>query len=98
MKAKPKVEKQPETIVELPEEFDKTSVAESRYQVEKELTQKEKVIVMFKQIDSAPLAKIMVPKAQLSEQAIPQVHQYSLLMRFRGGKNLNAVEPFVQQN
>ena len=51
---------------------------------------------MFKQIDQAPLARICVPKAQLSEEAIPEVHQYSMLMRFRGGKDLNAVSTFVQ--
>lgn len=50
---------------------------------------------MFKQIDQAPLAKISVPKAQLAEESIPQVHQYSMLMRFRGNKDLHAVAPFT---
>ena len=38
-----------------------------------------------------------MPKAQLSEEAIPEVHQYSMLQRFRGGKDLNAVAPFAPQ-
>lgn len=59
-----------ESIIEVPEEHDKTSMADSRLQnvqEDQDMCTRAKVIKMFKQIDQAPLAKICVPKAQLSE-------------------------------
>ena len=47
---------------------------------------------MFKQIDQAPLSRIGVPKAEVSEVSIPQLHQYSLLQRFRGNRDLHAFD------
>ncbi len=60
-------------IAEVPEEHDKTSIAESRIslQEDQDLVKRAKVIKMFKQIDQAPLTKICVPKAQLAEESIP---------------------------
>ena len=50
------------------------------------------MIHMFKQIDQAPLNRLGVPKAEISENAIPQLHQYSLLQRFRGNRDLTAFD------
>lgn len=50
------------------------------------------MIHMFKQIDQAPLNRLGVPKAEISESSIPQLHQFSLLQRFRGNRDLTAFD------
>ena len=43
-------------------------------------------------IDQTSLSKIKVPKAELSEEVIPDLHMYSMLMRFRKDKDLQAFD------
>ena len=64
-----------EVITEEPEEQEQLSMKKdcTVYTASKEeqSIDKYKVIEMYKQIDQMPLLKINVPKAELSEEAIP---------------------------
>ena len=55
---------------------------------EPEMTPRDKMVNMYKRIDQASLHKVgLAPKTELSEAAIPNVQQFSLLQRFRQGRD-----------
>ena len=46
---------------------------------------------MYQGIDREPLRQLDVPKQNLCQAAIPKVHQYSLLLRFRKQRDLSTL-------
>ena len=73
-------------ILEVPEEHNESSVilAKVDQAAETELDAKVILIDQFQRIDQVELKKIgLSEKQNLTEEAIPEVHQYSMLQRFR---------------
>jgi hypothetical protein len=61
--------------------------------VRTEQERRQNIITMFNRIDEITLKTIgLKPKASLGERAIADIHEYSMLQRFRQEKDLNSFE------
>ena len=59
----------------------------------KEFDQKTALINMYKRIDQPLLSKVGLRQKQLlGEEAIPDVHQFAMLERFRGNRDFRAFD------